>query len=580
MGRKKHISAVITLKDNMSATMRGIRREQKSFQQEVRKTKLEMASAFKQQQKVRLDATTAHKQITKLRKNLEPLRKKVVAAVILRDNASNKLKQIKSGIKSVGEKIAKPAIAIKDKATSVIGKLGSKLGALAKGFSIPVALAMGAGATAVKAGMELEQQNIAMNHFMGVGNKGKDANEIKAMSDTYLKDLRNNANATPFETGEVISAGTRALQISGGDAKEAMKKVKLAEDMAALNPGKTISDAMEALADMEMGEYARLTEFGVKATKEKGDTPSSVQGELETLYAGGAEKLSSSAQGLMSTITGKIKSSIADIGLGMLEPLKPVMSDMIGFIDQITPSLLSFGQTISTGLGAGINWIREQIPTLAPIFQTIGTTLVSIGTTVFPIIQQAFTALAPIFTALGNVAMTVFTAIGNAVKTVAPCIQHLIGALTPVFVDVGSALQSMGGLFASIFSSVMNVVSNAYNFIKPLIEKIASAISWVSKGVSKVADFFTGKSSKGSSKPKKNATGTQYYTGGLTWVGEHGPELLDLPKGSKIHTNRASQNITENNGNTNHITIHINQSDPTEATVQLVEKLQIALMNM
>ena len=53
------------------------------------------------------------------------------------------------------------------------------------------------------------------------------------MSADYLKSLRNNANATPFETREVIAAGTRALQIAGGNTKEAMGMVKLAEDMAA-----------------------------------------------------------------------------------------------------------------------------------------------------------------------------------------------------------------------------------------------------------------------------------------------------------------------------------------------------------
>ena len=68
---------------------------------------------------------------------------------------------------------------------------------------------------------------------MGVGNKDKSSSELDKMSANYLNELRNNANATPFETGEVIAAGTRALQIAGGNTKEAMGMVKLAEDMAA-----------------------------------------------------------------------------------------------------------------------------------------------------------------------------------------------------------------------------------------------------------------------------------------------------------------------------------------------------------
>ena len=39
----------------------------------------------------------------------------------------------------------------------------------------------------------------------------------------------------------------------------------------------------------------------------------------------------------------------------------------------------------------------------------------------------------------------------------------------------------------------------------------------------------------------RNAAGTGYWRGGLTWVGEEGPELVSLPAGSAIHSNRESQ---------------------------------------
>ncbi|GGH83532.1 hypothetical protein JOD43_002113 [Pullulanibacillus pueri] len=37
-----------------------------------------------------------------------------------------------------------------------------------------------------------------------------------------------------------------------------------------------------------------------------------------------------------------------------------------------------------------------------------------------------------------------------------------------------------------------------------------------------------------------NASGTDNWRGGLTWVGEKGPELIDLPKGTKIYDNQKS----------------------------------------
>ncbi|MGG7060658.1 hypothetical protein ACQPUZ_20690, partial [Clostridium tertium] len=132
--------------------------------------------------------------------------------------------------------------------------------------------------------------------------------------------------------------------------------VKLAEDMAALNPGKTVGDAMEAIADMNIGEMARLTEFGVKASSK--DDPKAVQKKLQDMYSGGAGKLADSGSGILSTITGKLKSNLADVGQSMLEPLKPVMTNVIGFVDQITPKMLEFGTKIGEGIGAGITWIN------------------------------------------------------------------------------------------------------------------------------------------------------------------------------------------------------------------------------
>ena len=42
-----------------------------------------------------------------------------------------------------------------------------------------------------------------------------------------------------------------------------------------------------------------------------------------------------------------------------------------------------------------------------------------------------------------------------------------------------------------------------------------------------------------------NAQGTQYWRGGPTWVGELGPELVDLPKGSRIYSNQESREIAQ-----------------------------------
>ena len=235
MAKKKHISAVISLKDNFSAGLRGVRREQNSFRKEVAQTRKAMDALNKKKMNVRLNATQANKAFNALKKNTKYIeaKKKLVQVVVAKDMAMAKLKKIQSTMKSLGKAVAKPIVMAKDKATSMIKGISSKLGALAKGIAIPLTIATAGAGAALKGGMDLEQQQISMRHFVGVGNAGKSAEELDAMSAKYLKELRNNANATPFETGEVIAAGTRALQIAGGTTKEAMNMVTLAEDMAA-----------------------------------------------------------------------------------------------------------------------------------------------------------------------------------------------------------------------------------------------------------------------------------------------------------------------------------------------------------
>lgn len=40
-----------------------------------------------------------------------------------------------------------------------------------------------------------------------------------------------------------------------------------------------------------------------------------------------------------------------------------------------------------------------------------------------------------------------------------------------------------------------------------------------------------------------NARGTEYFEGGGTWVGEHGAEYVELPRGSRIYNHQESQNV-------------------------------------
>jgi hypothetical protein len=248
--------------------------------------------------------------------------------------------------------------------------------------------ALAAGVTsALKSGAELEKYMISMEHFIGIQNKGMNKQQVQQTSQKYLEALRQNANATPFETGEVVQAGVRALGIAGGNTQESMKLLKLAEDMAALTPGKTLSEAIEALADAKTGEFERLKEFGFKVTAEqfkgyvgKGANDNLTAAEtqkafniltskqLSPFFAGGAQKLSQSAAGKASTITGNIKSGLQDAGYNMLKGIKPET------LDQLVKASENLGKKLGDAGAKMVNAFSK----VAPHIRTVTTAIVAL----------------------------------------------------------------------------------------------------------------------------------------------------------------------------------------------------------
>ena len=64
-----------------------------------------------------------------------------------------------------------------------------------------------------------------------------------------------------------------------------------------------------------------------------------------------------------------------------------------------------------------------------------------------------------------------------------------------------------------------------------------------------------------------NASGTENWRGGLTWVGESGPELVALPRGSRIWSNQESQQMSATGTDTSRIEALL------ERNVQLLENI-------
>ncbi len=681
----------ISIRDNASSVLKRVRTEQTALGKDAASTRKELQRTWDKTYTAKLDTASAVKKVNELTGKVKQLGKKVASPVIrVKDAASTKIAKVSSGVKAVGKKVVTPVIKIKDAATSkvkkiksaikgvakkvttpiiklkdsatakitkVTGKLkaiggkvftpviklkdaatkglssiGSKVKKLAKTTVIPVTaavtIATAALGGAISSGMELENQQISIEHFIGATNKDMNAEQVAAASNEYIKALRTNSNATPFETGEVIQAGARAVSISGGDTGSAMELVKLAEDMAAASGGtKSLSDAMEALADAKLGEMERLKEFGFKISAEEFDAKGfeGVSADLNNFFGGAASKLAESGSGLVSTIKGKLKSSIADIGLGIVEKLKPSLNKAITLIDTAQPYFDKFGGVIADGIGKGIDTaasvlpvfisglksvapvvstlasgfapmipqlasfrssmvttiqqvvgacvpaltsiistVQTMLPVILPVIQTVVSTIGNIIGQAAPVIAGLVQVIGTVVSALAPVFITIFSEIGEKVGsvisfvsermgfiqevigTVAPLVGDIIstawGVISPVIDIVISVFEILFGVVQKVFPGIQSIIETVWGVVKPLVEGIGSVIGEIAGWFGSVADAITG-SGGNTDSIGKNAEGDNNWKGGLTWVGEKGAELVDLPQGSRILPHKESVSL-------------------------------------
>lgn len=528
-------------------------------QSESKKLDSSLSKAFGKKHKLTIkdiDSKKAIKNVNTIRDHLKKVTGKKNKIKIGLDGAS----KVQSGLSG-----------IKSKLTSLKGALSGVLPMLGV-----AGLTAGAGKV-LQAGSDLEQQQISMTHFLGGDQK---------QSDAYLAQLRNNANATPFETGEVVQAGTRAVQIAGGDTKKGMELVKLAEDMAALNPGKSISDAMEALADADMGEMERLKEFGYKGSKEEYDKAGGdlfkmkdVKGNtLQGMYEGGASKLAGSGAGVLSTIKGKLGSGLSDAGLKLVEALTPKLKGLIPVADKIATALPKAIDSAISGFGKVKDFlvpVFEKIKeVISPIIETISEGMVSLqpvlsdlADSALPFIQSALSVmgdvlqniLIPAFTVVVDVVKNIlqhsFEILGNIIETVVipafnvaadfintvlkPALEGVSVVLNEVvFPAFKSIAEFISDKVHGAFDKVVGIASKVVKKFEDIVGAVADAVSAL-KGIGgKISKVFTeAKDRVLSILPgrDKNANGTSYYGGGVTQINERGEELIDLPRGSRIY---------------------------------------------
>lgn len=251
------------------------------------------------------------------------------------------------------------------KAKGMLSGLGSAAKSLALGGAVTGSVAaIGAAFRGVKLAAEMEQVAVAMEVMTGSAEKGNRAIEA----------LMEFSNSTPLKPDEVVSAG-RALIAFGTEAEEVVDVLKKVGNVAA-GIGAPLGEIAEIYGKAQVSgrlfgeDINQMAGRGIPIQKELakvlGVSTSSIKQmvsdgkvgfpELEKAFtnmsssggkfAGMLDKQSKTFSGLLSTLVGKLNDLVRNVGKGLMESLKPVLNELIGFIDENSDAAKKFGKNI------------------------------------------------------------------------------------------------------------------------------------------------------------------------------------------------------------------------------------------
>jgi len=285
----------------------------------------------------------------------------------LRDRVTARARAVMTTLRGLTARAWTVTIGVRDWATGLLGRIGGVL-------SGPLAL-LGAGAGAyglgkitVGAAAQFERYSISMEHWL-------QGNRTAALE--LIRWLEHFADVTPFTLEDLFPGLTRALSITRGAIGPAKELLRLAGEMAALTPGKTVMDAMEALADAQVMEFERMKEFGMKLTQEQFRAMGGWTGflkKVEATFGGGMQRLSRTSEGLLSTILDRIQTLFRSVGVGILDQVKPRLEKIVEWFDRNQDTverwkdtLTRFGREAFSGI---LDWAERVLGRIGEIIRS------------------------------------------------------------------------------------------------------------------------------------------------------------------------------------------------------------------
>jgi hypothetical protein len=178
-----------------------------------------------------------------------------------------------------------------------------------------------------------------------------------------------------------------------------------------------------------------------------------------------------------------------------------------------------------------------------------------------PTIAAAWEGAKPLVKAFGQFLGAELAAMGAGIRLFLGVVRVIDKTFEVVASTVGGILRRLLGVVASMLDGVAGAVGVFDKNLAASMRDAATAARDSARDIQANIDAIKGKTvtinvrsvgtvgKAGSSRQYGyNATGTQHWRGGPSWVGEHGPELVDLPRGSAVYRTGASAVMAKGGG--------------------------------
>lgn len=225
-----------------------------------------------------------------------------------------------------------------------------------------------------------------------------------------------------------------------------------------------------------------------------------------------------------------------------------------------------------------LDWFREAWSFVGPAASAAVGNLISA-------VQSLASALAPIFGFIGDlIAAGIIGPLTGAIAMATPLIQGLATLIQILANTIRGVVNIIAGIFtgdwARAWDGMKTVASGSIQAVIGVIGGLVDVIGGIASAVGGAIDAFgrlagaaggasaaasgavnTANSSARSSGSgagsvprarlplsRRNASGTSWFEGGVTQVNEKGPEIIDLPVGSRIYPHERSLNMARREG--------------------------------